>query len=426
MDPNSLREWSKNPKQHDAANVQTLARSLRRFGFVAPVVVWGSEKQIVAGHGRCRAALLLLKADPGAYLAIDAPGPGLIPVRVVEFASASEADMYAIQDNRSTEANPMDPSAIAEILRELDAEGEEIEIPAYSDAEIESMLGKEEPDGTGGTDEGAPEVQDGPPDSVAGGVYELGPHRLVCGDSRDTAAWGRLLLDGERLQMIWTDPPYGVSVQEKNDHLKNWDGRSNRPSQASAVTNDSLSIPELTSFLSGVFTVLLSVCQPGAAWYVASPGMRPLGVFAAVLGEVDVWRHTLLWVKDSFVLGRADYHYRHEIIFYGWAPGAAHYWCGRRDVDSVFEIPRPKASSEHPTMKPVELVEFCINNSSKTGWVVGEPFGGSGTTLIACAKTGRIARLIEIDPRYCDVIRRRWTRYALSAGVDPGPGRLGA
>jgi hypothetical protein len=140
MDPNSLREWSKNPKQHDTANVQTLARSLRRFGFVAPVVVWGSQKQIVAGHGRCRAALLILKADPGAYLAIDAPGPGLIPVRVVEFASASEADMYAIQDNRSTESNPMDPAAIAEILRELDAAGEEIEIPAYSDAEIASML----------------------------------------------------------------------------------------------------------------------------------------------------------------------------------------------------------------------------------------------------------------------------------------------
>ena len=143
MDPNSLREWSKNPKQHDTANVQTLARSLRRFGFVAPVVVWGSQKQIVAGHGRCRAALLILKADPGAYLAIDAPGPGLIPVRVVEFASASEADMYAIQDNRSTESNPMDPAAIAEILRELDAEGEEIEIPAYSDEEIASMLGGE-------------------------------------------------------------------------------------------------------------------------------------------------------------------------------------------------------------------------------------------------------------------------------------------
>lgn len=141
MDPHALREWSKNPKQHDTANVQTLARSLRRFGFVAPVVVWGSEKQIVAGHGRCRAALLILKADPGAYLAIDAPGPGLIPVRVVEFASASEADMYAIQDNRSTEGNPMDPAAIAEILRELDAAGEEIEIPAYSDEEIASMLG---------------------------------------------------------------------------------------------------------------------------------------------------------------------------------------------------------------------------------------------------------------------------------------------
>ena len=138
--PADLSEWSRNPKQHDAGNVEALARSLRRYGFVAPVVVWGSRRQIVAGHGRHRAAMHLLKLDPGMLLASDAPGPALIPVRVVEFASDAEADMYAIEDNRATEANPMDPAAVAEILRGLDAAGVDIEIPAYSDAEIAGML----------------------------------------------------------------------------------------------------------------------------------------------------------------------------------------------------------------------------------------------------------------------------------------------
>ena len=125
-------------------------------------------------------------------------------------------------------------------------------------------------------------------------------------------------------------------------------------------------------------------------------------------------------------MGRCDYHYRHESIFYGWVPGAAHYFIDDRTQDSVLEFARPKRSAEHPTMKPVELVAYCIGNSSKQGWIVGEPFGGSGTTLIACAQTGRKARLIEIDPRYCDVIRRRWTRWAKEAGVDPGSGALDA
>lgn len=146
MHPSEMAEWGRNPKQHDAANVETLARSLRRYGFVAPVVVWESRKQIVAGHGRHRAALHLLKSDPGCMFSSDAPGPGLIPVRVVEFASDAEADMYAIEDNRATEANPMDPAAVAEILRGMDAAGIEIEIPAYSDAEIAAMLNPASPD----------------------------------------------------------------------------------------------------------------------------------------------------------------------------------------------------------------------------------------------------------------------------------------
>lgn len=146
--------------------------------------------------------------------------------------------------------------------------------------------------------------------------------------------------------------------------------------------------------------------------------------FAITLYELGVWRQTLTWLKHHFVFGRRDYHYRHEPIFYGWTPGAAHYFVDDRTQDSVLEFDRPSRSPEHPTMKPVALVQKCIENSSKPGWLVGDPFGGSGTTLIACAQSGRVARLIELAPRYCDVIRRRWTKFATSAGVDPGAGAL--
>ena len=147
-------------------------------------------------------------------------------------------------------------------------------------------------------------------------------------------------------------------------------------------------------------------------------------MYGEVLIALDVWRRSLIWLKDIFAFGRGDYHYRHEPIFYGWRPGAAHYFIDDRTQDTVLEFPRPKRSEEHPTMKPVALVERCLMNSSRAGEMVLDPFGGSGTTLIACAQTGRVARLIELDPGYCDVIRRRWTRWAKANNQDPGPGAL--
>jgi len=135
-------------------------------------------------------------------------------------------------------------------------------------------------------------------------------------------------------------------------------------------------------------------------------------------------KHVLVWVKDQFVFGRCDYHYRHESILYGWKEDAAHYFVPDRTQDSVFEFPRPKRSQDHPTMKPVELVARMVENSSRPGELVLDPFGGSGTTLIACAGLGRLAALMEIDPAYCDVIRLRWTAWAKSANLDLGPGAL--
>lgn len=247
-------------------------------------------------------------------------------------------------------------------------------------------------------------------DSRPGMVYDLGPHRLVCGDSRDPAVWEKLL-GAEKLQMVWTDPPYGVAYVGGT-------------ADAMTVENDTLDEGQLATFLRAAFGAVFSATRPGSAWYIAAPPGTPFGVFGVELRALDVWRHTLAWVKQQFVLGRSDYHYRHESIFYGWTPGGPHYFVDDRTQDSVLEFDRPSRSPEHPTMKPVALVRRCIENSSKPGWLVGDPFGGSGTTLIACAESGRVARVIELAPRYCDVIRRRWTRFAREAGVDPGPGAL--
>ena len=246
--------------------------------------------------------------------------------------------------------------------------------------------------------------------SRAGEVYELGPHRLVCGDSTDPKAWASLL-GGEKLRMVWTDPPYGVAYVGKT-------------ADALTIENDALDPEALHAFLSAALGAAASSCVPGSVWYTAAPPGPPFGVFASVLEELSIWRHTLVWLKQRFVMGRCDYHYRHEAVFYGWTPGAAHYFVDDRTQDSVLEFDNPSRSPEHPTMKPVALVQKCIENSSRDGWLVGDPFGGSGTTLIACAQSGRVARLIELAPRYCDVIRRRWTKFARSAGVDPGPGAL--
>ena len=232
------------------------------------------------------------------------------------------------------------------------------------------------------------------PTTKLGDVYQLGKHRLICGDSTDVTVMDKLLGE-EKADLVWTDPPYGVSYVGKTK-------------DALTIENDTLNLAELEDYLRSAFNSIFTATKPGACWYVAAPSGNLFQAFSIPLSELDVWRHTLVWVKDTLVMGRADYHYRHESIFYGWTPGAAHQTPPDRKQDTIWEIPRPKANKEHPTMKPIELIERAIQNSSLTGQIVLDAFGGSGSTLIACEQTKRVARLIELDPKYCDVIVTRW------------------
>jgi DNA modification methylase len=244
------------------------------------------------------------------------------------------------------------------------------------------------------------EVPEAPayPVSVLGDLWILGNHRVLCGDSTNSTAWDRLIVDAEQAAIVWTDPPYGVAYTGKTK-------------DALTIENDALDESGLASLLQASLGLAYTHCRDGAVWYVAAPAGPLHLVFASVLRDLDVWRQTIQWVKDRFVMGRSDYHYRNEPIFYGWKPGAAHYFVDDRTQDTVWEIARPSANREHPTMKPVELVERALKNSSKVSDVVLEPFGGSGTTLLAAERTQRIARLIELDPKYVDVIVKRWQDF---------------
>ncbi len=411
----TLHPWERNARVHNAESTARLSAGVRRFGFPVPITAWRSERRIAAGHGRRLAMHALLKEDP-AFVPRNAPegiGPGFVPVMWVDFATEAQFEAFALSDNRQAKNAQDDDALMAAVLADLDANGIDFDGMGFDADEIAALLASVEHEAVDPdeSDDDVPDLAD-EADSQPGAVYVLGPHRLVCGDSTDPSAWDLLLAgDTEQPRMLWSDPPYGVSYVGKTK-------------DALTIQNDSLDEAGLEKLLRASLGEAAARCAPGSSWYVASPPGMLFHVFGTVLKSLEAWRHTLVWAKDRFVMGRCDYHYKHEAIFYGWTPGAAHYWCGDRKQDSLHEVPRPGRSTEHPTMKPVELVRRHIENSSKAGWIVVEPFGGSGTTLIAAASAGRVARLIELDPRYCDVIRRRWTKWAIAHNVDPGPGAL--
>lgn len=405
-DIETLKPAPYNPRTIDEAAMAGLRKSLDRFGVVQEVVVNRRTGHIVGGHQRVAALKLA--------------GHKSTPVAWVDLSDTDERALNLTLNNPGITGSFTD--GLAAILAEVKAS----DLPAFNDLRLDELLASIPPVRLDrGDPDDAPPVRDEAL-SVAGEVYELGPHRLVCGDAADAGVWA-VLLDrvgvAERLQCMWTDPPYGVAIvggarESTEDERRTRGGLE--------IVNDTLKPEALRAFLADTLGMAAAYSAPGAAWYVAAPPGTPFGEFAAVLGRdgLDVWRHTLAWVKDSHVLGRADYHYRHEAILYGWTPDGPHYFVDDRTQDTVFDYARPHRNKEHPTMKPVELIAHCLRNSTKRDWLVGDPFAGSGSTLMACAVEGRIARLIELDPRYCDVIRRRWTTFARENGVDPGDGFL--
>jgi len=388
-----LHKWKDNPRKNKAA-IKHVAESISRFGFASPIIARAADKMIIAGHTRYEAAKEL--------------GLDKVPVRYLDLDPA-DSKLLALADNKTAEIADWDTEKLEQVMQEILDEGLTLEGLGWTDDELQDIV-QELKDEEVKEDEVPEADEEAEPDSKPGELYELGPHRLFCGDSTAPETWEKLM-QGEKADLCITDPPYGISYVGKTK-------------DALTIKNDSISTEQLESFLDSVFTCVKEQLQDGRAVYVFSPPGIPMLAFTNSLSKMELFQHSLVWNKDRFVLGRADYHYKHEIIFYGWKKGAAHYFLDDRTKDTVIDFPRPSANKEHPTMKPIGLLCELINNSSKKDWVVIDAFGGSGSTLIAAAQTGRRARLVELDPKYCDVIRRRWTRYAKENNLEAGAGAL--
>jgi DNA modification methylase len=245
-----------------------------------------------------------------------------------------------------------------------------------------------------------------------GQIWKADPHRVICGDSTDQAVVARLW-DGNkaRCRLVWTDPPYGVDYASKNAYLNKTD-RGNRIQRP--IQNDKLS-PEQTGLLfKSALQAVFTQCEPGASCYATVPSGPLLVYFIQAFDASGFeFKHMLVWIKHQFVIGLADYHHRHEPILYGWLPNGAHYFCGDRSQDSVFEVDRPQVSDLHPTTKPVALISRMIANSSQPNEVVYDPFAGSGSAILAAHQLGRVGYGCELDPAYVAVILERLSLLGL-------------
>ncbi len=376
-----LVPYARNARTHSDAQVTQIAASIAEFGFTNPILA-GSDGVIVAGHGRLAAAQKL--------------GLEMVPVVVLDHLTPTQRRALVIADNRIAENAGWDDELLRVELEALQDEGFDLDLTGFDADALADLLAGDEPDGEGETDDDAvPEVSETPV-SRPGDVWLLGGHRLLCGDATVAASY-RTLLDGELVDMVFTDPPYNVNyANSAKDKMRGKDR---------AILNDNLG-DGFYDFLLAALTPTIAHCRGGI--YVAMSSSELDVLQAAFRAAGGKWSTFIIWAKNTFTLGRADYQRQYEPILYGWPEGAQRHWCGDRDQGDVWSIKKPQKNDLHPTMKPVELVERAIRNSSRPGNVVLDPFGGSGTTLIAAEKSGRLARLIELDPKYVDVIVRRW------------------
>lgn len=364
-----ITPYEKNAKKHDAFQVEQIAKSIKRFGFNQPIVV-DKAGVIIVGHGRLEAAKQLELKE--------------VPVIVLDIPE-KDAKAYRLADNKLNES-AWDFDLVIEELRALE------------DPELVDLTGFEkdilvEPDEK---DDAVPDV----PEKTSvkkGDIYQLGKHRVICGDSTDHEVVSRLF--GEmKADMLLTDPPYNVDYVGKTK-------------KALKIENDKKSDDDYFSLLVMAFENAKEWLKAGGVFYIWHADIEGFAVRNAVLTAGLEVRQCLIWEKDSMVLGRQDYQWQHEPCLYGWKEGAGHLWNADRKQTTILKFARPSRSEQHPTMKPVELLVYQITNNTKGEDIVFDPFLGSGSTLIASDKVGRTCYGIELDPKYVDVIIKRWEEY---------------
>lgn len=367
------------------AEYKKIKRSIETFGYVDPIIVNERTGVIVGGHQR----LKVLK-DLG-YEEIE--------VSVVNLDEQQEKALNVALNKISGE---WDFELLKDLLEELDDGSFDLELTGFDMEEIEGLMTQYFDDDDADVevteddfdlDESMPEE----PITKLGDVWKLGRHRLMCGDSTNIEHMKRLM-GNEKADMLLTDPPYNVNYAGKT-------------AEALKIKNDSMEDAEFRTFLKDAFSVADSVMREGAVFYIWHADLEGYNFRGACKDVGWKVRQCLIWNKNSMVMGKQDYHWKHEPCLYGWKDGAAHLWCNDRKQTTVLDFDRPTKNIEHPTMKPVKLFDYLIKNNTKPNDIVLDSFAGSGTTLIACEQNGRVARLMELDPKYCDVIIKRWEEF---------------
>jgi len=375
-----LTPYARNSRTHSDEQVAQIAASIKEFGWTNPILIDG-EKGIIAGHGRLKAAMRL----------------GLKEIPAIELSHLTEIQKKAliIADNKLALNAGWDNELLSLELEELELEGLDLSLTGFGEEEISAL--KPEVVNEGLTDEDA--VPEPPPEPITkpGDIWILGKHRLMCGDSTSIDHLEKLC-NGRQVDMWLTDPPYNVAYEG---------GTKERLT----IKNDSMDDDQFRQFLRDAYTAADAVMKSGAVFYIWFADVESYNFIGAVKDVGWKMSQILIWKKSSLILGRKDYHFKHEPCIYGWKEGAGHLWAADRKQTTILEFDKPSRNGEHPTMKPVALFEYQMLNNTKGGDIVLDSFGGSGTTLVAAEKNGRVAYLMELDPKYCDVIVKRWEEF---------------
>ncbi|MDQ0417906.1 DNA modification methylase [Croceifilum oryzae] len=371
---------------------EKLKRSIEEFGFVEPLV-WNQRTGcLVGGHQRFKVLL-----DRG-FTEVECS--------VVDLDVAKEKALNIALNRISGD---WDLKKLADLLEDIQLTGLDVELTGFDSSEIDKIMSDflyemEPEEDNFDLDEELEKIEELV--TQKGDIWQMGKHRLLCGDATSSEDMNRLM-DGQLASMIFTDPPYNVNYTGKTvDALK--------------IKNDKMGNQQFYQFLFDAFSNMYAVTQPGGGIYICHADSEGINFRGAMVASGWSLKQCIVWVKNTIVMGRQDYHWQHEPILYGWKPGQAHRWVGDRKQSTVWEYNKPARSKDHPTMKPISIPSRAIKNSSQVGSIILDSFLGSGSTLIACEQTSRICYGLELDPRYCDVIVRRWENQTGQKAVREG------
>lgn len=374
-----LIAYKRNARTHSDEQIEQICQSIKEFGFTNPVLV-DEKNELIAGHGRTEAARRL----------------GMTEVPAIRLVGLSETQKKALRiaDNQLALNAGWDDELLRIELEEIKTEDFDLDLLGFSLDELDAILTANEESYEAECDDGEIEEPPAEPVSKIGDIWTMGRHRLMCGDSTK-ALDIESLVGSKKVDLLLTDPPYNVDYEGGTD-------------KKLTIQNDNMDDASFRQFLMDAFSMAQTAMKPGAAFYIWYADSESLNFRWACNENGLTVRQCLIWAKNTFVLGRQDYQWKHETCLYGWKEGAAHKWYSDRKQTTVLEFDKPLRNADHPTMKPVDLFAYQIQNSTKKGDSVLDSFGGSGTTLIACENLGRQAFVMELDPRYCDVIIKRW------------------